>query len=176
MAKSRKKNINLSKIQKNDSKICEKFGKLSKKEIVNFLQKTSFREWCGFQNGAEECIVKIAARVFRRVFTCKIWLRYSRERAYLISLVLIRLWSFNFSRALPPPQAAQFLSRAYAQLFGEKMAIFSPRFSIDFPASQRFHLSSFNSVQCSLAQTEQSALRTSFLSFLEALLRRCGLI
>ena len=32
------------------------------------------------------------------------WLRYSRERAYLISLILIRPWSFNFSRALPPPR------------------------------------------------------------------------
>ena len=29
-------------------------------------------------------------------------LRYSRERAYLISLILIRPWSFDFSRALPP--------------------------------------------------------------------------
>ena len=34
--------------------------------------------------------------------TCKIWLRYSRERAYLISLILIRPWSFNFHRALQP--------------------------------------------------------------------------
>ena len=33
---------------------------------------------------------------------CKIWLRYSRERAYSISSILIRPWSFNFSRALPP--------------------------------------------------------------------------
>ena len=33
---------------------------------------------------------------------CKIWIRYSRERAYLISLILIRPWSFKFSRALPP--------------------------------------------------------------------------
>ena len=30
------------------------------------------------------------------------WLQYSRERAYLISLILIRPWSFNFRRALPP--------------------------------------------------------------------------
>ena len=30
------------------------------------------------------------------------WLRYSRERTYSISLILIRPWSFNFSRALPP--------------------------------------------------------------------------
>ena len=30
------------------------------------------------QIGAKECIVYISARVFQRVFTCKIWLRYSR--------------------------------------------------------------------------------------------------
>ena len=55
-----------------------------------------------FENGAKECIVKISARALQRVFTCKIWLRYSRERAYLISFILIRPWSFNSSRALPP--------------------------------------------------------------------------
>ena len=32
-------------------------------------------------------------------------LRYSRERAYLISLMLIRPWYFNFRRALPPRAA-----------------------------------------------------------------------
>ena len=30
-----------------------------------------------FQSGAKECIVQISARAFQRVFTCKIWLRYS---------------------------------------------------------------------------------------------------
>ena len=33
------------------------------------------------KNGAKECIVQISARAFQRVLTCKIWLRYSRERA-----------------------------------------------------------------------------------------------
>ena len=42
------------------------------------------------------------------------------------------------------------------------------------PASQRFYL--FESVQFSLAQTEQSALCTFFIYFLQALLRRFGLI
>ena len=48
--------------------------------------------------------MSISARAFQRVLICKIWLRYSRERAYLTSLILIRPWSFNFSRALPPPR------------------------------------------------------------------------
>ena len=33
--------------------------------------------------GAKECIVVISARAFQQVYTsCKIWLRYSRERAF----------------------------------------------------------------------------------------------
>ena len=54
-----------------------------------------------------ECIVQISARAFQRVFTCKIWLRYSRERAYLISLFLVLPWSFNFHRGLPPRSHAR---------------------------------------------------------------------
>ena len=42
------------------------------------------------ENGAKECIVYISARAFQRVFTCKIWLRYSRERA-LSSLPALRV-------------------------------------------------------------------------------------
>ena len=34
-----------------------------------------------FENGAKECILQILARAFQRILTCKIWLRYSRERA-----------------------------------------------------------------------------------------------
>ena len=49
--------------------------------------------------------MEISARAFQRIFTCKIWLRYSRERAHLISLHLIRPWSFNFHRALQPDRA-----------------------------------------------------------------------
>ena len=33
------------------------------------------------ENGAKECILWISARAFQRIFTFKIWLRYSRERA-----------------------------------------------------------------------------------------------
>ena len=33
------------------------------------------------EDGAKECIVKILARAFQRIFSCKIWLPYSRERA-----------------------------------------------------------------------------------------------
>ena len=42
------------------------------------------------ENGAKECIVYISTRAFQRVFTCTIWLRYSRERA-LESLPALRV-------------------------------------------------------------------------------------
>ena len=42
------------------------------------------------ENGAKECIVQISARAFQRIFPCKIWLRYSRERA-LSSLPALRV-------------------------------------------------------------------------------------
>ena len=40
---------------------------------------------------------------FPTVFTCKIWLRYSRERADLILISLVSLQLFNFDRALASP-------------------------------------------------------------------------
>ena len=33
--------------------------------------------------------MQISARAFQRVFTCKVWPRYSRERAYLILINLV---------------------------------------------------------------------------------------
>ena len=45
-----------------------------------------------FQNGAKACIGQISARAFQRVFTCKIWLRYSQERA---SPSLKEIWNLN---------------------------------------------------------------------------------
>ena len=42
------------------------------------------------QNGAKECILQISAKAFQLIFTCKIWLRYSRERA-LSSLPALRV-------------------------------------------------------------------------------------
>ena len=33
------------------------------------------------ENGAKECILLISARAFQRIFTCKIWVRYSRSTA-----------------------------------------------------------------------------------------------
>ena len=44
----------------------------------------------GFQNGAKECIVWISARASQRVFTCKIWLRYSLPLRYLQFLKIVR--------------------------------------------------------------------------------------
>ena len=41
----------------------------------------SFLTKLRLQSCAKECIVQISARAFKRIFTCKIWLRYSRERA-----------------------------------------------------------------------------------------------
>ena len=59
-------------------KIQQKFGKIWQilRNFQQFLTKI-----LRLENGAKECIVQISARAFQRVFTCKIWLRYSRERA-----------------------------------------------------------------------------------------------
>ena len=43
------------------------------------------------ENGAKECIVYISARAFQRIFTCKIWFRYSRAPSFS--------FPFNFHRA-----------------------------------------------------------------------------
>ena len=86
-------------------KICKNFQppapekkkkkKKKQKKIQQFLTKI-----LRLESGAKECIVQISARAFQRVFTCKIWLRYSRERAYLILINFSSLQRFNFDRAL----------------------------------------------------------------------------
>ena len=98
LEKSRK---NLVKFGENSSKILATFAKFWKKtaKIQQFLTKI-LRLVSGFRSGAKECIVQISARAFQRVFTCKIWLRYSRERAYLILINFSFLQLFNFDRAL----------------------------------------------------------------------------
>ena len=53
-----------------------KFNFQSRKNDDDFLA-----EILSLKNGAKECIVEISARAFQRVFTCKNWRRYSRERA-----------------------------------------------------------------------------------------------
>ena len=42
---------------------------------------TIFNTKLRLKNGAKECIVQISATGFKRIFGCKIWLRYSGERA-----------------------------------------------------------------------------------------------
>ena len=109
LGKSREK---LVKFSKNSAKIQQKFSKNSAKfwQILQHFVKISKKnkqfltKKLRIENGVKECIVQISARAFQRVFTCKIWLRYSRERAYLISLFLVLPWSFNFHRGLPPPK------------------------------------------------------------------------
>ena len=100
LEKSRK---TLVKFGENSAKFWQNFGKKQQK-FQQFLTK-----FLRLESGAKECIVQISARAFQRVFTCKIWLRYSRERAYLISLILIRPWSFNFHRALQPAKLPAFV-------------------------------------------------------------------
>ncbi len=70
------------------------FGKKQQK-IQQFLTKI-----LRLESGAKECIVQISARAFQRVFTFKMRLRYSRERAYLILINFSSLQLFNFDRAL----------------------------------------------------------------------------
>ena len=62
---------NLARFSKKFSKILAKFAKILKKSAkisAIFNEKIESRE-------------RISARAFQRIFSCKIWLRYSRERA-----------------------------------------------------------------------------------------------
>ena len=61
------------------SKICQNFAKFGKISKIFFLPK--FDKKMRLQSCAKECIVQISARAFKRIFSCKIWPRYSRERA-----------------------------------------------------------------------------------------------
>ena len=94
LEKSRKK---LVKFGEHSAKLWQNlrnFGK-NRKQIQQFLSKN-----LRLESGAKECIVQISSRAFQRVFTCKIWLRYSRGRAYLILIDFSSLQRFNFDRAL----------------------------------------------------------------------------
>ena len=65
-------------------KICKHLETLAffLKIFAIFWQTSSnYSEKVWFWSSAKECIIKISARVFQRVFSCKISFRYSRERA-----------------------------------------------------------------------------------------------
>ena len=66
---------NLANNQQNSDKFCKFHKRKSAKNQYIFNAKLRL------ENDAKKCIVQISTRAFQRVFTCKIQLRYSRERA-----------------------------------------------------------------------------------------------
>ena len=67
------KNVNLEQCK---GVHCVDLGKSFPTQILFSVLKKM-----GLQSCAKECIVLISTRAFKRIFFCKIWLRYSRERA-----------------------------------------------------------------------------------------------
>ena len=94
LGKSRKNLVNFG---ENSAKIWQNLRDFGKKQEKN---QQFLTEILRLQIGAKECIVQISARAFKRVFTCKNSVRYSRERADLILIDFSSEQLFNFDRAL----------------------------------------------------------------------------
>ena len=77
----------------------------------------------------KSALCKISARAFQRVFTCKIWLRYSRERALISSKVraLGNLnWNFKISNLLLAAQNTRAHGAASPPLHLPKLSTTAP--------------------------------------------------
>ena len=93
---------NLAKMQQNSEEILQNFVK-HQQNFQQFLKKK-----LRLENGAKECILQISTRPFQRVFICKIWLRYSGERALKSSKVRALgnlILNFEISKPLFATQA-----------------------------------------------------------------------
>ena len=100
------------------------------------------------KNCAKECSVQVSTRAFKRIFTCKIWLRYSRERAL----------SSSFRTARVPAAQAAPASRGGPQgirqtLEGSFSAVSKPNFASKY-AFESSRRDLHNALLCTTLQSQ----------------------